>query len=161
MEWLDDNLWLAWLAVALILGAIETITIDFVFLMMVGGALAGAIAAAFGLGILAQVLIAVIVALLLLFSIRPLIRRQLSSDSTDHQIGSKSVVGRIARVVVTVTEVDGRVKLDGETWSARTPDDDPPCEPGEEVRVLQIDGAHVIVTKDLNRAPQAPTTPPA
>ena len=45
MEWLTDNFWLAWLGIAIVLAAIEAATVDFVFIMFAGGALAGAVAA--------------------------------------------------------------------------------------------------------------------
>ena len=40
-EWLGDNDWVLWLGLALILGIIETTTLDLVFLMLAGGAIAG------------------------------------------------------------------------------------------------------------------------
>ena len=49
-------------------------------------------------------------------------------------------------MIETVTTTDGRVKLAGEVWSARVAPGQPACEPGEEVRVVRIDGATVIVT---------------
>jgi membrane protein implicated in regulation of membrane protease activity len=55
-------------------------------------------------------------------------------------------VGRLGRVLQTVTETDGRVKLAGETWSARVPHGGEICQPGQEVRVLSIEGATVIVS---------------
>ena len=48
MEWLTDSPWLAWIAIALILAAIEAATVDFVFVMLAGGALAGALTAGLG-----------------------------------------------------------------------------------------------------------------
>ena len=62
MEWLTDSPWLAWIAIALILAAIEAATVDFVFVMLAGGALAGALTAGLGGGLAAQVIIAVAVA---------------------------------------------------------------------------------------------------
>jgi len=49
-------------------------------------------------------------------------------------------------VLETVTEHDGRIKLAGETWSARTQPDAAPCLPGQEVRVVSIQGATAIVS---------------
>ncbi len=43
---LDSASWIAWVGVALALGAIEAATVDFIFLMLAGGALGGAVAAA-------------------------------------------------------------------------------------------------------------------
>ena len=48
MDWLNDNVWLFWLGLALVLAAIEAATVDFVFLMFAGGALAAAVAAGLG-----------------------------------------------------------------------------------------------------------------
>ena len=45
-----------------------------------------------------------------------------------------------------MTENDGRIKLGGETWTARTAPDTAACLPGQEVRVVSIEGATAIVT---------------
>lgn len=146
MEWIGDNLWLAWMGLALILVAIEAATVDFVFVMLAGGALMGAVAAAAGAPIIVQVIIAVVVALLLIGVVRPIVKRQFGDSEASHGIGAASLAGRLGRVIETVTETDGRIKLAGETWSARVPPGTPPCEPGEEVRVVSIDGATAVVT---------------
>ena len=57
-------------------------------------------------------------------------------------------VGQTAEFTKTVTETDGRVKLAGETWSARIPDGAVVCQPGQEVRVIAIEGATAIVVSD-------------
>ena len=41
MAWFSDNAWLAWVGLALVLGAIEVVSVAFVFVMLAGGALAG------------------------------------------------------------------------------------------------------------------------
>ena len=46
MEWLGDNPWLGWLGIGLALAAIEAATVDFVFVMLAGGALAASLAVA-------------------------------------------------------------------------------------------------------------------
>jgi hypothetical protein len=74
MSWFSDNDWLAWLGLALILGAIEVISVDFVFVMLAGGAVAGSAAAAAGFGFPAQVISAVVVATALLLGVRPIVR---------------------------------------------------------------------------------------
>ena len=146
MDWLGDNPWLAWLGVALVLAAIEAATVDFVFLMLAGGAAAAAAASAVGVPFPAQVVIAVIVAGLLLLLVRPIITRKFMVAEASHGIGAHGLVGRSGRVLQAVTATDGRVKVGGETWSARTPQGDATCQPGQEVRVVSIEGATVIVT---------------
>lgn len=145
-EWLSDNQWLAWLGLALALAAVEVATVDFVFVMLAGGALAGALAAALGVAFPAQVIIAVIVGALLLFVVRPMARSRFLDTVTDHGIGSGALIGRSARVVESVTTTDGRIKLAGDIWSARTAAGDRICHPGEEVRVIEIQGATAIVS---------------
>jgi membrane protein implicated in regulation of membrane protease activity len=145
MDWVTENWWLFWLGLAIVLAAIEAATVDFVFLMFAGGSLAGAVAAALGAGFPLQVVIAVSVALLLLLVVRPMIKRQFTDGEVDHQIGASALVGREARVLQAVTDTDGRIKLAGETWSARLAEGTEPVGPGEEVRVIAIHGATAIV----------------
>jgi membrane protein implicated in regulation of membrane protease activity len=147
MDWLTGNVWLFWIGIGLVLAAIEAATVDFVFIMFAGGALAAAVAAGLGASFPLQVVIAVGVALLLLFSVRPLIKRQFLDGEVDHQIGASALVGRQARVLQSVTDSDGRIKLGGETWSARlAAGTTTTVGPGEEVRVIAIHGATAIVS---------------
>lgn len=148
MEWFADNSWLGWVGVAIILAAIEVATVDFVFIMLAGGALAGALVAAAGASFAIQVIVAIVVATLLIVLVRPLIKRKFMDSEVSHRIGASGLVGRVARVLQTVTETDGRVKLGGETWSARVPDGAAICQPGQEVRVIAIEGATAIVIGD-------------
>jgi membrane protein implicated in regulation of membrane protease activity len=165
MDWLNDNVWLFWIGVGLVLAAIEAATVDFVFIMFAGGALAAAVAAGLGASFPVQVVVAVGVALLLLFSVRPLIKRQFLDDQVDHQIGASALVGREARVLQAVTDSDGRVKLAGETWSARlAAGATTTVGPGEEVRVIAIHGATAIVSPvppaDQTTTDPTPTSDP-
>jgi membrane protein implicated in regulation of membrane protease activity len=140
-----DHGWLAWVGLALALGAIEVVSVAFVFVMLAGGALAGAAAAAVGFPLVVQVIAAVGVAGALLLGVRPIVKsRFMVPDRGD--IGAVAHVGRLALVLQTVTEHDGRVKLGGETWSARTAPDAAACLPGQEVRVVSIEGATAIVS---------------
>jgi membrane protein implicated in regulation of membrane protease activity len=148
MDWLGDNPWLAWVAVALVLAAIEAATVDFVFVMLAAGALASAIAASFGAGFALQIVVGVVVAVALLVAVRPWLKRRFNTGAGD-TIGAASLVGRTAWVLQTVTATDGRVKLAGETWSARLAEGGTPCTPGQQVRVVSIQGATAIVAGDV------------
>jgi membrane protein implicated in regulation of membrane protease activity len=146
MDWFAENPWLAWLGLALILAAIEAATVSFVFLMLAGGAVAGAAASAIGVPFWGQVVVAVVVAGLLLLLVRPVITKKFMVAEASRGIGAPGLVGRSGRVLQAVTATDGRVKVGGETWSARTPQGSDTCQPGQEVRVVAIEGATVIVT---------------
>ena len=146
MSWFSDNSWLSWLGLALVLGAVEAASVDFVFSMLAGGALAGAVAAAVGAPFTVQVITAVVVAAAMLALVRPMAKRYFAVAEGTGNIGAVAQVGRTAMVLQTVTEHDGRVKLGGETWSARTAPDSTVCLPGQEVRVVSIEGATAIVS---------------
>jgi membrane protein implicated in regulation of membrane protease activity len=146
MSWFADNGWLAWVGLALVLGAIEVVSVAFVFVMLAGGALAGAVAAAIGIGFPGQVIVAVVVGSALLLTVRPMIKSHFMVPEGHGDIGAVAQVGRTALVLQTVTEHDGRVKLGGETWSARTAPNAAACLPGQEVRVVSLEGATAIVS---------------
>lgn len=148
MGWITDHPALAWLALALALAAFEVASIDFVFLMFVGGALAGALAGAVGAPFVLQVLVAVAVSTLLLVVVRPVVVRRLHGGEPT-LTGAAALVGTSAEVVETVTDAGGRVKIRGEVWSARASSSAGATiamMPGESVRVVSIDGATAVVT---------------
>ena len=142
----SDSAWLVWLGAALFLGVIEAASVHFVFSMLAGGALAAAVAAALGASLPVQVVTAVVVAVALLALVRPVVKRYFTVPEGTGGIGSGAQVGRTALVLETVTDQDGRVKLGGETWSARTQPGAELCLPGQEVRVVSIQGATAIVS---------------
>lgn len=142
----DNYGWLGWVAVALALAAVEAATVDFVFLMLAGGALGGSAAAAVGAPFPVQVLTAVVMSGALLGLVRPWAKRRFTADSGRITMGSAAYIGRSAYVLETVTGTSGRIKLGGETWSA-TAADGVESQPGDEVRVVRIDGATAVVTK--------------
>jgi len=142
LEALLDRSWLLWVAAALVLGILEITAIDLVFAMLAGGALAGALADALGLGFVGQVLIAALVAGLLIGTIRPILLRRLKMPPVG-TTNSAALVGRPALVMQQVTVRGGLVKLVGETWSARSAG--PTFVEGDDVVVTAIDGATAVV----------------
>lgn len=142
----EDPAWLAWVAVALVLGGIEMATVDFTFLMLAGGALGGAAAAAVGAPLPVQALVAAVTACLLLVGVRPWAKRRFSVRGQRHLMGTAAHVGRTAYVVQSVTRTSGQIRLGGEIWTARTTGD--AIGEGESVRVTAIDGATAVVTRD-------------
>jgi len=136
---------MVWVAVALVLVAIETVTADVTFLMLAGGAVGASIAAAFGAPPTVQAIVAALVAVALLAILRPWLKKRLQASSPQQLMGAAAHVGRSAVALNRVNPAGGQVKLAGQTWSARTLGDD--IEPGEEVVVDSIDGATAIVSR--------------
>ncbi|PVU81252.1 hypothetical protein DDP54_17040 (plasmid) [Cellulomonas sp. WB94] len=137
--------WLWWVGGALLLGIAEIVSVQLVFLMFAGGALAGAVASALGATMPVQIGVAVVVSMLLLFALRPWLLRRLRLRVPLVETNAAALVAREAVVLSTTTEGGGRVKLGGEVWSARAEHEGDAFTPGTEVRVVRIEGATAIV----------------
>ncbi|MGC5629749.1 NfeD family protein [Georgenia sp. Z1344] len=154
-------MWWIWLVTAIVLGIVEMLTVDLIFLMLAGGAAAGSLVALTGAPIWVQALVAALVAITLLAVVRPWVKEMLARSTPDTPMNVRGLVGQVARTVTEVNEREGRVKLAGEIWSARTAPDVLPRPPEEDVRVVEIDGAFAVVAPlDVEGDPYG-TRPPA
>src|SRR5690625_7853825 len=90
--------WLWWLSGALALGVIELLTVDLIFLMFAGGALAGGGVALMGGPFWAQVLAFAAVSALLLWALRPWALAHLKRSTPDTVTNVAAHVGRRAEV---------------------------------------------------------------
>lgn len=144
MDWFSDHDWQTWLSIGLLLAAAELATLDFTLLMLAVGALAGCLVAALGLGVVVQVIVAAGVSVSLLAFVRPSIARRMHAGPT-LKSGPDALVGKDGLVLERVTAHNGRVKLQGEIWSARALDEDSVIEAGSRVSVVRIDGATAVV----------------
>lgn len=137
--------WLWWVGAALLLGLIEITTLDFVFIMFAGGALAAAGTNAAGFDLWVQVIVFAVVSVLLLITLRPPLKRYMARGGPETLTNAEAHVGRSASVVEEVTEVSGLIKLMGEVWTARAAEGSPPLREGATVQVVRIDGATAVV----------------
>ncbi|MGC5617097.1 NfeD family protein [Georgenia sp. Z1491] len=154
-------MWWIWLVTAIALGIVEMLTVDLIFLMLAGGAAAGTLVALTGAPIWVQAVVAGLVALTLLFVVRPWVKEMLARSTPDTPMNIRGLVGQIAHTLTEVTDREGRVKLHGEVWSARTAPDVLPRPADEDVRVVEIDGAFAVVAPlDVVGDPYG-TAPPA
>lgn len=157
---LGDNQWLIWLAVALVAGTVEVLTLDLVFLMIAGGAVAAAVAAAFGVAVILDVVVFAVMSGLLLVAARPPLLAYLRRNLPHTATGTAALVGTEAEVLVAVSRDGGRVKLGGEVWSARSATGGLPLEVGSSVRVVRIDGATAVVAPRTSRTAIGGAVPP-
>lgn len=148
--------WLWWFGLALVLGVIELLTVDLMFLMLAGGAAAGGLAGALGAPFWLQIVIAVVVAVLLLVLVRPMAVDKLRKSTPEAVTNVRAHVGRTATVISDVTERSGRVKLEGEVWSARTESPGQMLAAGTTVLVTKIDGATAVVAPQIQDMPHQP-----
>ncbi|EWC59603.1 putative activity regulator of membrane protease YbbK [Actinokineospora spheciospongiae] len=138
---------LLWLIAGIVLIVAEVVSGDLVLLMLGAAALAGAGAEAlFGVTLLSAGVFAA-VSIGLITAARPALKRRLHPG--EHvKDNVAALVGQRATVLTTVDGAGGRVRLDGQEWSARTLDETQVLEPGTSVTVMQISGATAVVWAD-------------
>jgi membrane protein implicated in regulation of membrane protease activity len=138
-----------WLIFALVLAGAEALS-GHMFLLMLGG---GALAASAASWLTdwphwADGIVFLIVSVLLLVVVRPALQRRLT-PAGGVLMGIKALEGKNALVLDRVTRDEGRVKLDGQVWTARPLNDGDVYEPGESVTVMHIDGATAVVFRHM------------
>ena len=141
---MDIDAWVWWLIGAVGLGIPLVMTAMPEFGMFAVGAVSAAVVAALGGGIVAQVLVFVVVSVALIAVVRPIAARH-RNDRPQLATGIDALKGRQAVVLERVDSSGGRIKLAGEIWSARTLDEGQSFDPGQQVDVVDIDGATAVV----------------
>lgn len=136
--------WLPWLIAAGAFAAAEAASLTFVLLMFAGGALAGSLTAALGGPVALQFIIAIVATVALLGGVRPIAKRHLL-PSMSSITGTEALVGQEAIVLDRVDFRDGRIRLNGNEWSARSFDNAQVLPAGTVVRVMKISGATALV----------------
>lgn len=134
--------WEIWAIIAVGCIIVECATVDFTFLMLSGGAFAGAVTSAANGTLTIQVAVFSVVAILLLLIVRPWIKEHFNArESTTGSVQAQ--IGKPAQTLTSVDATSGRVKIGGDEWSARTNGEQ--IAEGTDVVVLDIDGVQAVV----------------
>ncbi|MFD1832984.1 NfeD family protein [Streptomyces desertarenae] len=136
--------WVWWLVAAVGLGIPLVLTAMPEFGMFAVGAVAAAVVAGLGGGLVAQMVVFAVVSTALVLVVRPMARGS-QRQRPEHRTGVEALRGRQAVVLERVDGNGGRIKLAGEVWSARALDAGASFEPGQQVDVVEIDGATAVV----------------
>ncbi len=144
MDWLGDH-WQAWLGLAAVLSVAEMFSLDLVLIMLAVGAIAGMVTALVTGSFALQALVAAGASVAMLALVRPSVAKRFHSGP-ELRLGHDKLVGRQGLVTEEISGLQtGRVRLDGEIWSASPYDETIVIAPGETVEVLQIKGATAYV----------------
>jgi len=152
-DWLGANPWALWLTLAVLLGVAETLSMDFVLIMIAVGAVAGAVLGAIEPSMwYFQILAAGVVSVGLLALARPTLMRHVNElpgyrSSTDKMVGSSGVA------TSDITGDGGEIKVDGQTWTARVYTPRTVITKGTEIEVYEIDGAIAVVYPKYGELP--------
>ncbi|MFE1884297.1 NfeD family protein [Streptomyces diastatochromogenes] len=140
----DISAWVWWLVGAAALGIPLVVTAMPEFGMLAVGAVAAAVVAGLGFDVVIQVLAFVVVSVALIAVVRPIETRH-GRQRPQLATGVDALKGKQAVVLERVDGSGGRIKLAGEIWSARALDTGRAYEVGQEVDVVDIEGATAIV----------------
>ncbi|MFF4740337.1 NfeD family protein [Streptomyces sp. NPDC001262] len=136
--------WVWWLVAAVGLGIPLIVTALPEFGMLAAGAVAAAVTSKLGGGTVIQFVVFAVVSVALIAVVRPIANRH-RDRRPELATGIEALKGRQATVLERVDGAGGRIKLAGEIWSARSFDTERSCEVGQQVDVIEIDGATAVV----------------
>ena len=134
-----------WLIAMVIFAAMELMTVSLVSIWFAVGALGAIVVALLGGGLMLQVTVFLALAIVLLLSLRSVVRKHLSPRITKTNIDS--VIGATGIVLSPVDNIAalGQVQVNGVEWSARSTDG-AQIPAGTLVRVDKIEGVKVFVS---------------
>jgi membrane protein implicated in regulation of membrane protease activity len=136
--------WVIWLIVAGALGVAEIFTLTAALGLLSAAALITAAFAAV-LPLPFQFVAFTVAAIVGVVLIRPIALRHMRQPQLE-RFGVDALVGKPAYVLQEVTSMSGRVRIDGEEWTARAAYDDTLVIPtGTVVHVMQISGSTALV----------------
>ncbi|MEV0693096.1 NfeD family protein [Streptomyces sp. NPDC050388] len=138
------DLWLIWLIIAAVLAVAEILTLTAALGMLSAAALVTAGCAAIGLPLPFQFLVFAVVATVTVLFVRPVAMRHMLQPQAA-RFGIDALVGKAAYVVSEVSGRGGRVRIDGEEWTARAYDETLVIPPGKTVDVIEISGTTAFV----------------
>ncbi len=142
---MEEIMIIIWFAVIILAALIEINTMDLASIWFSAGALIAFILALVGLNPFLQIGVFLIVSLLLLISIRPIVKNYLKtniiSTNTDRLVGKVAICTKD----IVIGE-RGEVKIDGKFWLAISSSDED-IMLDEKVEVLAIEGVKLIVAR--------------
>lgn len=138
-------MWQTWLLIAGFFLILEIATAGFLVFWFSVGAIITMIFSFFIPNIIAQVIIFIIISTMLLFATKPFVAKITKKD-INIKTNAFSIEGKIGKVIVPIEPIEGKgqIKINGETWSAKSYNDTY-IEKDTEIVVEKIDGVKAIV----------------
>jgi membrane protein implicated in regulation of membrane protease activity len=137
-------LWLLWLLAGLALAILEILTPGFVLACFSFGCFVAAIVAALDFSFSWQIGFFAATTFILFISARQLFGKLFGTRKTPMLTNVDRLIGMIATTLEEVDDQRGQVKVEGETWSARSGSGEK-LPAGIKVRILRMDGNKLIV----------------
>lgn len=140
-------MWVFWLIAAGIFFIIEMATIGFLVFWLGIGALLAMATSFFVDSIIIQSIVFLVTSTLLIIFTKPLVNKFVKSPK-EVKTNAYSIIGKKGIVISKINNTDGcgQIKIDGETWSAKSDNDDE-IEKNTEIEIVEIDGVKAVVKK--------------
>lgn len=138
-------MWQIWLIISGLFFIGEIITVGFLVLWLSIGSLLAMVVSIFAPdAIILQTSIFLISSTLLILFTKPLVDKYITRKTVPTNVNT--LIGKKAIVLTSINslEATGQVKVNGETWSAKTETEEI-IEIGTEVEILQVDGVKLLV----------------
>lgn len=146
MDWLGSDIFVTWVAIAVILCVLELTAGELIFLMLGLSAFVAAGVATTGVGVEWQLVSFGVAAAVLFSMVRPTVVARLHNGPTLPS-GDQGFVGSTAVVAEPVNHLEGRVSIGDVLWTARPENLGESFEIGEQVTVTSIDGVVAVVKR--------------
>ncbi len=143
---MTNTMYIVWAGLIILFAVIEGMTVQLVSIWFVIGSVAGLICSLLKAPVWLQITVAVAVSIIALIITRPIIKKHITPKITP--TNADRVIGKVGIVDEDIdnTKAVGLVSVDGQIWSARAQDGELIAK-GEQVDVLKIEGAKIIVKK--------------
>jgi len=137
-----------WLIVTVVMSVIEIITMGLVSIWFAAGAVVALMLALIGAPLWLQVTAFLVVSVAVLILVRPI-----AAAHFNNRLKKTNIDAIIGRKLIAKTDIDnlhgtGKVDMDGSTWLAVSSTDNIVIKAGEEVKVVEVRGAKLIVERE-------------
>ena len=136
---------IVWIIIAVIMAVIEALSLGFITIWFVVGAIAALVAQVLGCNEAVQIVVFLAVSIAFLLIVRPYAIKHRNRN----QSAEPTLVGKTAQVIVNISAdgTQGRVKtLDGVSWTALSADgEDIPK--GSQVRIVKVESIKLFVER--------------
>jgi membrane protein implicated in regulation of membrane protease activity len=139
--------WVIWLIVAVVFAVAEVVNLSFYLFPFAIGAAGAALVGVAGGGIAIELVTFAVLTGVSFTVVRPIARRHINMPP-QIRTGTAALIGRTGIVTERVVNDEGvgRVRIDGEVWTARAYDEDRIIEAGTRVHIMEIKGATALVS---------------
>ncbi|MBO8139827.1 MAG: NfeD family protein [Thermosipho sp. (in: Bacteria)] len=131
--------------------ALEIVTPTFFIFWFGLGGIAAALVAYFVGNTIWELVTFIVVSSILVLLTRPLVNKM--TGGQPRKINVDEIIGKKALVIEEIDNKSGKgiVKINGDTWRAFSVNDEVKIKKGEYVKILRVEGAHLVVEKHENR----------